>query len=227
MVAITRRSVGCGLTDESYDQVMKMAARRGITVSELVRHYIEEGLSNPTPREIRRLTDRLSTIETAIKELYEMALVNWAQVEKPPKEEPYRAALPWMPGFLDDWKKTLDSKGMLNEKTGQTAYEELVQREQDWQTEDLPEDEEDIQAYLREMWKADGSWTEDEEARFQEARKRVPKYTRAKKTTTRKSTRKPKAKSDSATKPASQKRRNRGGKSTPKGSSRTRKKPES
>jgi len=220
MVAITRRSVGCALTDESYDEVMRMAERRGITVSELVRHYIEEGLSNPTPREIRRLNDRLSTMERAILELYEMAIVNWAQVEKEPKKEPSTVLLPWQSGFLEQWKTTLETKGMLNERTGMIAYEEMkAAQERDEQTIWEEEPEEDMQAYLREMWKADGSWSEEEEKRYQEKRKRVPKYTRAKKQT--KSTRakqKPAVQSDSATKTVSQKRRNQGSKGTPKGS---------
>nr|WP_281719555.1 hypothetical protein [Nitrosomonas nitrosa] len=200
-----------------------MAAKRGITVSELVRHYIEEGLSNPTPREIRRLSDRLSTMERAILELYEMAIVNWAQVEKEPKKTSPKIFLPWQPEFLEQWKATLDAKGMLSERTGMTAYEEMkAAREREdsegargW--EDEPD--EDIQAYLREMWIADGSWTEAEEKKFQEKRKRVPKYTRAKKKTTSRRTtkRKPAAKSDSTAKPASQKSRNRRVKGTPKG----------
>lgn len=129
-----RRSVGCGLTDAMYEEVRKAALKRGITVSELVRHYIEEGLSNPTPAEIRRLNDRLSTMEGAIKELYEIAVMNWGSVESEPKKnvklampwepefhlepkkEGARTAVKWMPEFLDKWKNKLSGKGLVNEK---------------------------------------------------------------------------------------------------------------
>jgi hypothetical protein len=180
-----KRSVGCAVSEQTYDEFMRMATRRGITVSELVRYYIEEGLSNPTPREIRRLTDRLTTIEGLLKELYEMAVMNWAQVQHEPKKEAVKAALPWMPGGFDEFKKQLKNKGLVNEKTEKTAYEELIDRSSDWEDDsskyELTEKEE--QAYLREMWKADGSWTEKEEQEYREKMKRVPKYTRAKKTT--------------------------------------------
>lgn len=182
-----KRSVGCAVSEQTYDEFMRMAARRGITVSELVRYYIEEGLSNPTPREIRRLTDRLTTIEGLIKELYEMAVMNLAQVQHELKKEAVKVPLPWMPGALDEFKKQLKNKGLVNEKTDKTAYEELIDRSPDWEDDsfkyELTEKEE--QALLREMWKADGSWTEKEEKEYREKMKRVPKYTRAKKTTSK------------------------------------------
>lgn len=165
----TKTQVSAAVTDDTYKQVLKEAARRGITVSELVRYYVEEGLNNPTPQELRRLADRLMTIEGALKELYEMAVVNWAQVKKEtPKASPL-AFLPWMPEDWDNWKKTLEKKGLVNEKTGKTAYEKLFEAPDYYDPLGVwHDDDDDIQATLREMWKEDGSWTEEEESGYQE-----------------------------------------------------------
>jgi len=195
-----KRSVGCAVSEPTYDEVTKVASRRGITISELVRYYVEEGLSNPTPREMRRLNDRLSTIEGVIKDLYEMAVVNWAQVKH--KSKALKPVLPWMPEYLDEWKKQLHRKGLVNEKTGKCAYEELKDRSPDWGDEDCLYDmtETETQVMLREMWQADGSWTEEEESNYQEKlkTKRAPKYTRAKKTTSKPRQRKPKLEAKAA-----------------------------
>jgi hypothetical protein len=179
-----KRSVGCAVSDPTYDEVLKVATRRGITVSELVRYYVEEGLSNPTPREMRRLNDRLSTMEGVIKELYEMAVVNWAQV-KPKSLKVPKQPLPWEPGYFDAWKKQLTQKGLVNKKTGKSAYEDLKERSADWGEEGPPDSvtDEETEDLLRSMWKADRSWTEKEETEYQQKLKarREPKYTRPKK----------------------------------------------
>jgi hypothetical protein len=49
-----------------------------------------------------------------------------------------------------------------------TAYEQLKQRiEENAIMPDDPWDDENVQDLLRDMWKADGSWTEEEEAQYQ------------------------------------------------------------
>lgn len=202
MVAYTRRSVGCGLTDESFNEVQRMADRRGITVSELVRHYIEEGLSNPTPNEIRRLNDRLSTIEKALKELYTMAILNWAQVEEEPPKPRLKLLMPWQPGFMEQWKARLKEQGLVDEETGEIAYDKLEPAPDVYDFWNDPMNDFDEQACLRDMWKADGSWTEEEEKQYQESRKRVPKYTRKKKKTSGRKTRKAAGPKSEGTKPA-------------------------
>lgn len=169
-----KTQVAAAVTDDTYNRVLREAARRGVTVSELVRHYVEEGLSNPIPRDLRALHDRISTLEGVLKELYEMAVMNWAQVQKEvPKPLP-PVPLPWMPGALEEWAKQLSERGLVNEKTGKLAYEELGRKHEDapdydevWQME-----EEENQRMLRDMWIADGSWTKDEELSYQEKMKR-------------------------------------------------------
>lgn len=161
-----KTQVSAAVADETYKQVLKEAARRGITVSELVRHCVEEGLSNPTPQELRRLGDRLTTIEGALKELYEMAVVNWSKVEKEKVIAAPLVALPWLTGDWESWKAKLKEKGLLDEKTGKTAYEKLSAAPD--LSDVWSEDDDDTQAMLRDMWKADGSWTEEEEKAYQE-----------------------------------------------------------
>lgn len=161
-----KTQVSAAVTDETYKQVLKEAARRGITVSELIRYYVEEGLNNPTPQELRRLTDRLTTIEGALTELYEMAVVNWSKANKEKAIDAPLVALPWLTGDWSNWKEALKKRGLVDEKTGKTAYEKLSEAPDC--SDPWGEDDDDIQASLREMWKADGSWSEEEEQRYQE-----------------------------------------------------------
>jgi hypothetical protein len=166
--AYQNRTIGSCVSDDTYEQMLREAGRRGITVSELVRHYIEQGLNNPTPQELRRLYDRFSTMESALTELYSMAVVNWSQVKK----EKVKPVLPWSPGALDAWKAQLSKKGLVNKKTGRTAYEDLTDRIADgfnvWDDEIA---DEEIQSILRDNWKADGTWSDEEEAEYQEKQK--------------------------------------------------------
>jgi hypothetical protein len=74
-------------------------------------------------------------------------------------------ALPWLTGDWNKWKEGLKKRGLVDEKTGKTAYEKLSEAPDYNIWED---DDDDIQATLREMWKADGSWTEEEEKNYQE-----------------------------------------------------------
>lgn len=165
--AYQKRTVGCSVSDDTYEQMLREAGRRGVTVSELARHYIEQGLNNPTPKELRRLYDRFSTMESALTELYSMAVVNWSQVKK----EKVKPVLPWSPGVLDAWKTQLKKKGLVNKKTGRIAYEDLTARVTDgFDVWDDGEDD-DIQSILRDNWKADGTWTDEEEAEYQEKQK--------------------------------------------------------
>ena len=168
-------TVGCSVSDDTYDQVMREAVRRGITVSELVRHYIEQGLSNPTPKELKRLYNRFTTIETALKELYAMAIVNWSQVKTERKKPGRPPALPLRPEAWKKWKGRLNKKDLVNKLTGKTAYEELTERNDDIPSTEKP-DEDDIDEIMREAYKADGTWTEREEKEYQEnLRKRIAK----------------------------------------------------
>lgn len=173
-----RKTVASSVSEETHEQLVREASRRGITVSELVRYFIEQGLDNPTPQELRRLYNRFSTIEDCLKELYAMAVVNWAQV-KPAQRKPVQLApLPWMPGALDNWKEQLAKKGLLNTKTGKTAYEALTERTLEGDPDlfdayDLTDDQ--TSEILRESWKADGTWTEEEEAEYQEKKKLASK----------------------------------------------------
>jgi hypothetical protein len=165
----TKTQVSAAVADDTYKQVLKEAARRGITVSELVRYFVEEGLNNPTPQELRRLSDRLTTIEGALKELYEMAVVNWSKVKKEKVIDAPLLDLPWLSGDWDNWKEGLKKRGLVDEKTGKTAYEKLSEApDYDDPLSVWHDDDDDIQATLREMWKADGSWTEEEEKNYQE-----------------------------------------------------------
>lgn len=170
-----KTQVSASVTDDTYNRVLREAARRGVTVSELVRHYVEEGLSNPIPRELRALHDRISTTESVLRELYEMAVMNWAQVQKDvPKPLP-PVPLLWMPGAFEGWKEQLSKRGLVNEKTGKLAYEELEEKYKGAPDYDDPYDmgPEETQQMLRDMWIADGSWTKDEEVSYQEKMKRL------------------------------------------------------
>ncbi len=166
-----RKTVSCSISDETYDEVAREASRRGITVSELMRYYVEQGLNNPTPQELRRLYDRFSTIEGGLKELYAMAVVNWAQVRTEKRKPAQLTPLPWMPGAWDNWKEQLAKKGLLNTKTGETAYEALTEgtpKESPDLFDDYELTDKQTREYLRETWKADGTWTEEEEAEYQQ-----------------------------------------------------------
>lgn len=164
-----KRTVGCSVSDDTYLRVADAAAKRGITVSELVRHYVEEGLNNPTPGELRQLRERLSTTEGMLKELYEMAVVNWAPAKKGARKAP-QVALPFLPAF-EDWQKSLKKKGLANKRTGKTAYEELSERDDDelmnsaWDMTD-----EEVQEQIEEFYKANDLWDEslekDKQARL-------------------------------------------------------------
>ncbi len=165
-----KKTIGSSVSEETHGKLVREASRRGITVSELVRCFIEQGLNNPTPEQLRRLNDRFATMEGSLRELYAMAVVNWAQV-KPEQTEPAQLApLPWMPGVWDKWKEQLASKGVLNTETGKTAYEALTERSFEESPElfdgELTYDE--TREILRESWKADGTWTEEEEAEYQQ-----------------------------------------------------------
>lgn len=164
-----KTQVSAAVSDDTYKQVLKEAARRGVTVSELVRYFVEEGLNNPTAQQLRRHGDRLTIIEAALKELYEMAVVNWSKVEKEKVIDAPLVALPWLSGDWNRWKEGLKKRGLVDEKTGKAAYEKLSEApDYDDPLSMWHDDDEDIQASLREMWKADGSWTEEEEKNYQE-----------------------------------------------------------
>jgi hypothetical protein len=166
--AYQNRTIGSCVSDDTYEQMLREAGRRGITVSELIRHYIEEGLNNPTPKELRRLYNRFSTMELALTELYAMAVMNWSPVKK----ERVKTVLPWSPGALDSWKTQLRKKGLVNKKTGRIAYDDLADSVSDgfdvWND---GEEDDDIQSVLRDTWKANGTWTAEEEAEYQENQK--------------------------------------------------------
>jgi hypothetical protein len=169
--ATLTRNMGCVVSPETYLEVMKLAERRGVTVSEMLRHFVEDGLNSTTPRELRQLNDRLSTIEATLIELYEMAVMNWAQVERPERKQA-NAPLPWMPEFWENCKRQLKERGKV---AGKAAYEQLKERRElagDLESDAPWSDDEDTAALLRDMWKADGSWTEEEEAEYQEKLKR-------------------------------------------------------
>lgn len=159
------RNMGCVVSAETYLEVMKLAEKRGVTISELLRHFIEGGLTSTTADELRELNMRLSTIEKTVIELYEMALVNWAAVKKPARTGK-KAALPLTPNLLEVWKIQLKKRGKTARKTG---YEQLKEASEQADFAEIPSpDDDEIQAILRDMWKADGSWSEQEEAEYQE-----------------------------------------------------------
>lgn len=169
--ATLTRNMGCVVSPETYLEVMKLAERRGVTVSEMLRHFVEDGLNSTTPRELRQLNDRLSTIESTLIELYEMAVMNWAQVKKPERTQA-NIPLPWMPEFWDNCKAQLKKRGTVTDKAAYEQLKERRKREDDLESGAPWLDDEDTDAMLRDMWKADGSWTEEEEAEYQEKLKR-------------------------------------------------------
>lgn len=165
--ATLTRNMGCVVSPETYLEVMKLAERRGVTVSEMLRHFVGDGLNSTTPRELRQLNDRLSTIEATLIELYEMAVMNWAQVKKPERKQA-NISLPWMPEFWEKSKAQLKKRGTVADKAAYEQLKERREREDDLDSGAPWFDDEDTDAVLRDMWKADGSWTEEEEAEYQE-----------------------------------------------------------
>jgi hypothetical protein len=110
-----------------------------------------------------------------LKELYAMAIVNWAQVIPESEKAVQKAALPLTADVFAKWKAQLVKTCLLNKKTGKTAYEELSQKS----TDDIlePGSDEWLDYYakqlLRNTFKADGSWTEEEEAQYRAGLKKT------------------------------------------------------